>query len=194
MFECGIFTYLKTLDPRFYTFENVRAYPNSTLIQTGFFPAGHTVVDPNASWYTYASPASSGTITFDVGFYPVPADELVTLNITAFVDANANGTADPGEGVEGLDDFYVYTYTIGPVAYPVPDGTGMAAVTDLVPADFALLVFVDQLAEAGYIWSSTAYSRDDATAGKAFDAEIPVADDPEPGSTHTMRLGLVPTS
>lgn len=183
-----------------YAFENVRAYPHSTLVQTGFFPVGHVVADLDASWYTYALPASSGTTTFDVGFYRVPADGLVTLNITAFVDANGNGAVDPGEGVAGLDDFYVYTYVCGPtdgvtlLTGENATGANGKITVDVLPADFGVFVNVATLGDAGYVWHTTSYERSDGAAGKAFDAGVPVADDPEPGSTHTMRLGLVPTS
>ena len=171
-----------------YTFKNITPAPATTLVQTWYHPLG-TTVDPT-SWFRYVTPEAGQTITFDVGFYPVPPEDLVTLEILAYSDDNHNGVQDPGEqGIGSLDSFYAYTYTTGPVAYLVTDEAGMATVTDLVPTDFALLVFVDQLAESGYIWASTSYERNDGVTD--YDSTLPVAVSPEPGSTHTMRLGLV---
>ena len=179
-----------TEDDGTYVFDNIRPAPANTLVQTWFYPPGTTVADPASSWFIYVAPDAGDTVTFDVGFYPVPADERVTLDILAYSDDNLNGQMDPGEsGIEGLESFYVYTYTTGPVAYPVTDAAGRATVTDLVPADFALLAFVDNLAESGYIWANTTYEREDADE---YDPTVPVADKPQPGSKHTMLLGLSP--
>ena len=176
-----------------YTFEDITPAPATTLVQTWYYPLG-TTINP-ASWYKYVSPEAGQTVTFDVGFYPVPPEEQVTLEILAYGDDNFNGMMDPGEqGIEIPENiFYVYTYTTGPVAYPATDGAGMATV-NLVPSDFALLVFADQLAESGYVWASTSYERDDPTTSKQYDPAHPVAVSPEPGSTHTMVIGLVPAS
>ena len=54
-------------------------------------------------------------------------------------------------GTNNALTFFVYTYTIGPVAYPLTDSNGVAIIDDLVSADFALLVYVDSLADQGYI-------------------------------------------
>lgn len=188
----GIIRTAATNSTGVYEFDNIAASPNTTLIQTGFFPSGHTVVDPASSWFRYVAPQTDSTVTFDVGFYPVPEDERVALEIRTYRDDSGNGREDSGEpGIEGLT-FIAYTYTIGPEAYPVTNAIGRASVTDLVPADFAVLVNVEQLAESGYVWTATDYWRNDSTAGKQYDRTIPVADDPEPDSVHAMRLGLVP--
>ena len=176
-----------------YTFDNVPSAPTSTLIQTGYFPQGHTVVDSNSSWFTHVTPQPLETVTFNVGFHPVTAEEQVTLAILAYRDDNSNGRWESGEpGVRGLV-FQAYTYTIGYVAYPETGADGRAAVDDLVPADFAVLVDVDELAESGYAWTATNYlNRSDGTTGKQYDRTLPVVDDPAPGSTHTMHLAVVP--
>ena len=170
----------------------------TTLIQTWYYPPGTTVAESD-SWYRYLTPKAGQTATFDVGFYPVPPEDRVTLNITAYGDDSLNGVMDAGESPIGdIGGLYVRTYTIGPVANLVTDGAGMATVTDLVPSDFAVLVYqdpdkpVDALAEAGYVWANTSYIRDD---GVTIDyPTLPVAVNPAPGSIHTMLLGLSPTS
>lgn len=169
-----------------YTFENVSSMPCVTLVQTGFFPAGHTVLDSASSWFAYLMPEAGQEATFDVGFYPVPSDEQVTLNLYVYMDENRNGQSDPGEpGVEGFG-VTVHTYTIGPETITT-DSDGNATKDDLVPADFGLLVpDFGIYAPTGYI-----YERSDDVAGKMYDAALPLVDEPEPGSVHTVRIGLV---
>ena len=53
----------------------------------------------------------------------------------------------------------------------------------LVPSDFALLVFVDRLAESGYVWASTSYERNDGITD--YDPALPVAVSLELG-VHTL--------
>ena len=177
-----------------YAFESITPAPATTLVQTWYYPPGTTVADPASSWFRYVMPEAGSTVTFDVGFHPVQPEGQATLNILACGDDNFNGRMDAGEaGIVGLDDFYVYTYTLGPDAVVFPDATdanGGATVTGLVPVDFEVTVFADQLAGSGYVWTSTAYERDDATTGKQYDPAVPVVYDPEPGSTHTMVIGL----
>ena len=172
-----------TGDDGTYAFEGVRASA-TTLVQTGFFPAGHTVRDAESSWFSYVFPASGRAATFDVGFYPVPADELTTLNLTVFLDGNRNGMMDAGEGgVEGIS-FTVYTYTIGPETVTTgADGTVTKA--DLVPADWAMTGLPED-----YLVTVYDYQRSDGTAGKQYDPTLLLADEPEPGSVHTMTVGL----
>ena len=171
---------------------DINTAPATTLLQTWYYPQGHTVFDPKASWFLYAHPMGGDVVEFNVGFHPVSPEEQVTLDVLAYRDDNFNGQMDSDEqGVEGLTQFYVHTYTIGPVALPPTDSAGAASVTDLVYADFALLVFVDHLAESGYIWTSTNYERDDTDE---YDPTLPIAVSPQQGSTHNMRIGLVPLS
>ena len=171
----------------------------ATLVQTHYFPLGHVVVNPDTSWHTYVvDPKEGDQIEFNVGFHPVTDEEMVDFEIRMFVDANGNGKRDQGEqGVPGFGvtdtlTFYVYTYTTGPVAYPVTDDSGVATVK-LIPADFALLVDIDNLAEQGYYWTSTNYERSDDYAGKQYLPTYPIADDPAPGSRHVMEIGLSPS-
>ena len=170
-----------------YSFE-VAPYPETTMIQTGFFPQGHTVIDVESSWFSYVAPQEGQTETFDVGFYPVPQHERTTLDLTIFLDENRNGIMDDGEGgVEGIS-FTVYTYTIGPETVTT-DADGTVTKTDLVPADWA----VTDLPE-DYLVTAYSYERSDGTEGKQYDPNLLLADDPEPGSVHTMMIGFTPSS
>ena len=165
---------------------------NVILVQAGYFPPNTTVSDVNTSWYKYVTLQAGDIGTFDIGFIPISTEEHVTLNLVMYIDENLNGMMDADENtVSGLDDFYVFTYTIGPVAYPVPDEMGRASVTNLVPSDFAVFVHVDLLAEAGYVWATTSYSLhgDDAME---YILTAPAIRAPEPGSEYTMMVGLLP--
>ena len=170
----------------------------TTLIQAFYFPPGHVVFNPNTSWYSYVIPTEGQQIEFNIGFHKVTEEEQVELEIRTFLDSNRNGQRDAGEkGVEGIGGinnaltFFVYTYTIGPVAYPLTDSNGVAIIDDLVPADFALLVDVSNLADQGYYWTSTKYEKFD-DHDRPFDPTYPVANDPMPGSRHVMEIGLSP--
>ena len=59
--------------------------------------------------------------------------------------------------------------------------------SNLVPADFAVLVDVDNLKSLGYSWAATEYERSD---DMEYDDAIPVGNDPAPGSRHVMFVGL----
>ena len=168
-----------------YAFDSLNA-DTRILIQTGFFPAGHTVVDVASSWFTYVELAAGSTETFDVGFYPVPASEMTTLNLTVYHDENRNGMMDADESGIGGVDLVVYTYTIGPEVVRT-DANGQVIKTDLVPADWAVTTI-----PTGYLPTAYSYERDDSTAGKVYDPATLVADDPAEGSTHTMMIGLLP--
>ena len=163
---------------------------NDILVQTHFFPQGHVVFDSYTSWYMYAKVLTGYTVTFDVGFHPVTSDEQVTLNLVVYLDENFNGVYDADERtVGGLDYFCIYTYTIGYVGCPTFDDTGRTLVNDLVPADFAVLVDVDMLADAEYVWFTTSYTLyDDSGVGHILTS--PLILDPEPGSIYTMMIGL----
>ena len=179
-----------------YAFEIAPTFP--ALVQTHYFPQGHVVYDANTSWYTRISnPINNNTTEFDVGFHQISGDEFAELELRFFIDENVNGVRDAGEPPfyelpRDVLTFYIYTYTIGPVAYPIPDSNGVVIISDLVPADFAVLVDIDNLAKLGYIWASTHYTRDDDYSEKQYLASYPVSDDPEPGSRHIMNIGLVP--
>ena len=168
-----------------YTFDAINA-DTRFLIQTGFFPAGHTVLDVASSWFTYVEVEAGSTEAFNVGFYPVPQSERTTLNLTVYHDANINGVMDAGEsGISGVM-LTVYTYTIGPELVTTgPNGTLIKA--DLVPADWAITTIPE-----GYLPTAYSYERSDDTEGKVYDPAVLVADDPAPGSVHTMMIGLVP--
>ena len=163
---------------------------NDILVQTHFFPQGHVVFDSHISWYMYAKVLAGQTVTFDVGFHPVTSDEQVRLNLVVYLDENFNGVYDADERtVGGLDYFCIYTYTIGYVGCPTFDDTGRASVNDLVPADFAVLVDVDMLSDAGYVWFTTSYILHD-DSGMEHILTSPLILDPEPGSIYTMMIGL----
>ncbi len=167
-----------------YAFERVRA-GETTLIQTCFFPPGHTVAGAGSSWFSYASPAGGQTATFDVGFYPVPEDRRVTLDLTAFLDENRNGVMDAGEvGVGGLN-LTVYTYAVGS-ATVTTDASGTVTRADLLPVDWAVTGMPGE-----YLVTAYRYERSDDTAGKFYDPTFLLADEPEPGSVHTIGIGLV---
>ena len=160
------------------------------LVQAGLFPPNHTVSNVSTSWYTYITIPANGTVTFDLGFIPVTPEEEVTLHIIMYDDSNLDGIKDADERVIGnLDGFYVYTYTAGPVAYPVPDDMGNATITGLIPADFAVLVNVDVLADAGYAWVTTSYELH-GDSGVEYIKTVPIVANPAPGSVYTMLVGL----
>ena len=160
---------------------------NTYTIQTSFFPAGVTVRDPASSWYREnVTPTAGQNVTFDVGFHTVIEGEYSMLDLTVFIDTNRNGVMDEGE--TGLPlVFTVYTYTIGPENVTT-DAQGKL-LHKLVPADWAITGL-----PAGYAPTVYSYERSDDTEGKNYDSAILVADDPEKNSTHTMIIGLVPTS
>ena len=160
---------------------------NTYTIQTSFFPAGVTVLDPASSWYREnVTPTAGQNVTFDVGFHTVIEGEYSMLDLTVFIDTNSNGVMDEGE--TGLPlVFIVYTYTIGPENVTT-DAQGKL-LHKLVPADWAITGL-----PAGYAPTVYSYERSDDTEGKNYDSAILVADDPEKNSTHTMIIGLVPTS
>ena len=153
-----------------------------TLVQTGHFPFGHTIT--TGPFYAYVQPEAGQAVTFDVGFYPVPPLESVTLDITAYSDDNANGVRDAGEaGVEGAA-VSVYTYTTGEAETAVTGAGGTVAKTGLVPAAFLAQVVVP----AGY---SAATSPVDPASG--VPGALTVVD-PPPGSTVSMEIGLAPAA
>ena len=171
-------------------YEFAVAPSNVILVQAGYFPPNTTVIDVYTSWFKYVALQAGDIETFDIGFIPTPPEEHVTLNLVMYIDENLNGMMDADENtVSDLDDFYVFTYTIGPVAYPIPDDMGRASVTNLVPADFGVFVHVDLLAEAGYVWATTSYNLhgDDAME---YILTAPAIRAPEPGSEYTMMVGL----
>ncbi|MCY4490883.1 MAG: Ig-like domain-containing protein, partial [Thaumarchaeota archaeon] len=183
----GILTSDITASDGTYSFDIIPG--NETIVQTHFFPQGHTVYDVRTSWHKSVTIPKGQTISFDVGFHPVTPEEQITLNIIMYEDGNFNGIKDVGERtVSNLDDFYIYTYTIGPVAYPVPDENGRVSVNDLVPADFAVLVNVESLAEEGYVWATTSYELHGDSTEHIQVAPLILA--PEPGSEYTMMVGL----
>ena len=161
--------------------------PGTTLVQTGFFPAGYTVLDDTMSWFRYVTTTAAGMPEpFDVGFYPVPPSELTDLTVTVYEDTNRNGQHDTGEsGIPGIG-IVVYTYTIGgPILTTNADGVVTATP---VPADF--IVYIHDM--AGYAPTAYNYERSDDITGKQYDTDRLLADDPEPGSTHTIKIGLAP--
>ena len=180
-----------TGDDGSYRFTGILPTPATTLVQTDYYPQGHTLSTDD--WHMYITPDAGSTTTFDVGFYEVPSADYVTLDITVYGDENQNGHMDPGESpIEGVRGLYVYTYTIGQVAAPTPGSAGNAMVDDLVPADFALLVLESQLADNhGYVWTTTSYTRSDGVT-EDYDPTVPRVVNPDPGSIHTMMVGLSP--
>ena len=160
---------------------------NTYTIQTSFLPAGVTVFNPASSWYREnIIPTAGQTVTFDVGFHTVIEGEHSMLDLTVFIDANFNGMMDGSESGLPLT-FTVYTYTIGPENITT-DAQGKL-LHKLVPADWAITAL-----PAGYAPTVYSYERSDGTEGKNYNSAVLVADDPEPGSTHTMVIGLVPIS
>ena len=165
--------------------------PSATiLVQAGYFPPNYTVSDVSTSWFKYVTLQVGKSETFDIGFLPVSPEEQVTLNLTVYLDENQNGVMDENERtISALDDFYIYTYTIGPVASPVLDEMGRATISDLVPSDFAVLAHVDLLADAGYAWITTSYTLH-GDMGMEYPLTAPVISAPELGSEYTMMVGL----
>ena len=91
-----------------YYFEGFNLSPATTLAQPWYYPQDHTLSSPD--WFLYLTLEVGSTTIFDVGFYPVPDDERVTLDIIAYGDNNSNGQMDADEvGIESLT-FIVYTH------------------------------------------------------------------------------------
>lgn len=63
----------------------------------------------------------------------------------------------------------------------------------VLPADFGLFVNTVYLADAGYIWATTSYIRDDGVTD-GYDSQVPIIRNPGLGSTHTIMIGLAPAS
>ena len=163
------------------------------LIQTTFFPTGITVSDPNSSWFMRNVTVEAGMdYDFDVGFHTVVEGEFTTLDLTIFLDANRNGMMDEDEsGISGIR-LNTYTYTIGAEDI-ITNAEGKVLKTDLVPADWAVQ-WGHYGIPAGYGVTGLNYERSDSTVGKMYASDTLVVDDPEKNSTHTMTIGLVPTS
>lgn len=162
-----------------YAFGGIMPDPGATLVQTAFFPFDHTV--STGSFYTYVvEPERGSDITFNVGFRPVQPSEYVTLEITAYVDADSDGVRDAGEpGFPGIG-VTTYTYTTTELEEVTTGADGTATKPDLTPADW-----VAQVATVpdGYRVTSPTDSI----------TQIPgvlTAVGPAPGSTYTMSIGL----
>ena len=168
-----------------YMFESVKAN-TEFLIQTGFFPTGHIVEDLETSWFTYVNLSPGNTKTFDVGFYPVSQSERTTLNLTIYHDVNANGMRDAGEPGIGDRDLIIHTYITGPEI--VTTGSNGTLVKDnLMPATWVIASLPQD-----YIPTAYSYERSDSTKDKYYNPASPAVFDPEPGSIHTIIIGMIP--
>jgi len=170
-------TVLTTASDGTYTTEIAPA-PDVTLMNSNFFPEGTIQAGPLDFFKYIVNPARGSTTTFDLAFIPVAAEDLVTLNITAYHDDNNNGVRDTGETDFPGISVRVFTFTVGGV-FLVTDENGEASKSDLVTADFVAQVFPP----AEFI----------ATSPIDAITSIPgvfTADDPEAGAVFTMDIGL----
>ena len=177
----GTFTELLTGPDGTYS-QTLNTLPELLLIQSSYYPSG-TILSSD-EWYKYAMPESGVPIQLDIGFYPVPSDELVTLDVTTFYDDNRNGMMDAGEAPFPDVEITAYTYTIGPLSSITTDESGMATRADLVPADFLAQVVLP----AGYEATSPIHTYSDGV-------EVPgalIVDGTSFDSTYTMMIGLSP--
>ena len=97
-----------------------------------------------------------------------------------------------------MDDFYTYVYTFGPydgaIFLDATDANGKITAR-VVPADFEVLVNTVYLADAGYVWYTTNYERDDGVADpKLYDSGVSIIRNLGLGSAHTVTIGLIPAS
>ena len=177
----GMFTELVTSSDGEYS-HDFEVVPELLLIQSSYYPSG-TILS-SGEWYRYVASEQIGVIQFDVGFYPVPAEDLVRLEITTFYDDNRNGIRDAGEAAFPNVDVSAYTYTIGPLSHITTDENGMATRADLVPAAFLAQVVLP----AGYEATSPIHTYSNGV-------EVPgalIIDGISFDSTYTMMIGLAP--
>ncbi len=160
-----------------YAFDSIAPAPRLTLVQTGYFPPGHTL--STDAFYSYVTPERRAVETFDVGFYPVPQSERVSLSVTAYMDANANGIRDAGEAAFPGAQVQIYSYTINTIDAITTGDDGVATKTDLLPANWQAQAYPP----AGYVATAPA----DPVTGVAG---AYTAVDPAPGSSVTMLIGL----
>ena len=163
-----------------YAFGSVAPSPGVTLVQVRGFPPGHAIT--TGDFYAYVEPAAGQVARFDVGFRPLLPSELVTLDVTAYRDANANGERDAGEGgMEGVT-VTVYTYATGGVREATTGAGGTASVAGLMPAAWLAQAAVPE----GHTATAPVGGNSAGVAGAL------VVGSPEPGSAHRMEVGLAP--
>ncbi len=163
-----------------YSFSGITPDPGVTLVQSSYFPSGHTLTTGQA--YTYVqAPDSGSSLTFDVGFRPAQQSELVTLVVVAYVDANFNGILDAGEAAVPGVSATTYQYATGESGTVTTGSDGAAGTAYLVPSSWVAQAAVPD----GYAVTSPA----DPVTGVI--GALTVAD-PAPGSTYVMNVGLAP--
>ncbi len=162
-----------------YAFDGVSPAPDVTLVQTYYFPFDHTLTTGN--FYAYLSPAQGRSATWDVGFRQVLPSEAVTLSVTAYRDDDGDGSRDPGEPPFPGVTVHTYTYTTAELEAVVTGPGGAATKADLVPADWLAQVVRPE----GYVETAP----DDPATG-VIGTLLVIA--PEPGSSHSMEIGLAP--
>ena len=181
-FSTGTFTELITTPDGKYT-QFFEMPPGLILVQSSYYPP--STILSSEKWYTYETLDDYAVSEFNIGFYPVPADELITLDITTFYDNNRNGIMDAGEAPFPEIEVTAYTYTIGPLSSIFTNANGMATRADLVPADFLAQVVLPE----GYEATSPIHTYSNGVevpgaliiSGTSFD------------SAYTMMIGLAPT-
>ena len=157
--------------------------PDVTLMNSNYFPAG-TVLVPNANaFYKYIQPPANAELTFNLAFHPVTSEDFVTLNVTSYNDSNGNGIRDRGERSFPGVEVTVYTYTTNQLELITTDSNGVATKSDLVYADWQAQVRVP----VGYVVTSPI---DSVTTIPG----VLTVDDPAPGSTFNMEIGLAPNN
>ena len=107
-FSTGTFTELITTPDGKYT-QFFEMPPGLILVQSSYYPP--STILSSEKWYTYETLDDYAVSEFNIGFYPVPADELITLDITTFYDNNRNGIMDAGEAPFPEIEVTAYTYT-----------------------------------------------------------------------------------
>ncbi len=168
-----------------YEFGLVAPTPGSTLVQTGYFPFDHTIT--SGEFYEYVVRPNTGSRNeFKVGFYPVPPEKQVTLDIDVFHDVDGDGVKDAGEPPIYGENVHVHTYTTNELEAATTGADGKASKTDLMPADF----LAQAAPSAGFEATTPVITYPNGV--KVLGAKV--FDDPLPASTHSITIGLDDTA
>lgn len=148
---------------------------STVTLQAGTEPTDLTSEFGHATFLDGLADANSD-LTIDFGFMqPVGVGDLV------FIDANANGHADPGEGVEGVT---VEVFALGydpmfdpPVVSTTTDALGRYLFANLVPGFYFIYIPGSEFAFGHPLYSATSMSGvgfgDDDTGEDGFDEALP---------------------
>ena len=123
----------------------------------------------------------------------------ITLEIITYLDDNLNSMMDGNEPIiPNLESFHVDRARLssGPYASTTPafGNDGTLTIHDIPYRGVDVFALPYDLAVEGYEWVTTSYERSDDTTGILYDSAIPSVNSPAPNSTHTILIGLIPTT